>query len=182
MNSSYPIGELTDSFASEFEGIQLMHKNVPFEKGTIHCFFSTLPNKTSLNDNWRKISNFIALKFQNKLESEFERWNIYLFLLIDGDIGNELKYHIENDTFSSRKIVINPIVDLDKIINEHLLNSDLTINIAESTGEDGFIHNPLIWSILKDKIPKKKISQEVRDSFEEIVEILKNTSNEVQKS
>lgn len=56
---------------------------------------------------WESIRNDIAEK-QRFLTDEFERWNHYLFYLADEEAINDipLKYKIEHDTISSRKIVI----------------------------------------------------------------------------
>ena len=56
---------------------------------------------------WESIRNDIAEK-QRFLTDEFERWNHYLFYLADEEAIKDiaLKYQIEHDTISSRKIVI----------------------------------------------------------------------------
>lgn len=60
-----------------------------------------------LAQEWENIRNRIAYK-QSSIEDEFERWNHYLFYLVEEDVMNDinLKYNIEHDTLSSRKILI----------------------------------------------------------------------------
>lgn len=181
MTNSYQIGEVMDAFNQQFEGVQLSHKAVDLNKGLIHTFFIECPSKVSLKNNWREVSNFIALHFQNKLENEFERWNLYLFFLIEQGIGNDLKYQIENNTFSSRKIIIDSETDQDSIINNHILNSNLSISKeCAKVVDDNFQPDPLVWDILKGKTLKKaKITSEAERSFNQLVEAIKKEGHEI---
>ena len=49
-----------------------------------------------------------ASEYQLDETDEFERWNFYLFYVVDNKntIDRNLKYEIEHDTISSRKIVV----------------------------------------------------------------------------
>ena len=70
--------------------------------------FITRPlNHNDLREKWKDIRNDIA-ENQRYIDDEFERWNHYLFYLAEEDAVNDipLKYQIEHDTISSRKIVI----------------------------------------------------------------------------
>ena len=70
--------------------------------------FITRPlDRSGLEAEWISIRNEVA-NIQSKVEDEFERWNHYLFYLVDDDVMNDinLKYKIEHDTISSRKILI----------------------------------------------------------------------------
>ena len=61
-----------------------------------------------LRENWRNYRNDFAVEFQTDDIDEFERWNFYLFYVVDNKnaIDRSLKYEIEHDTISSRKIVV----------------------------------------------------------------------------
>ena len=61
----------------------------------------------SLAEEWREIRNTIAGE-QRFLKDEFERWNHYLFYLVEGEASEDisLKHVIEHDTISSRKVII----------------------------------------------------------------------------
>ena len=149
-------------------------------KGQIHCFFVKISNETLLSKKWREISNFIAIYFQNELESEFERWNLYIFYIITTEISNELKYNIENDKFSCRKIVIENEDNLNKIISEHILNDDLRINESLQVGDKDTIEkNQLLWTILRNQDATQKVGNDSKNSFAEIVKNLKNQNNEI---
>lgn len=181
-NSSLDIS-LINSFQQNFEFCTLSYKKVEIKntQSSIHSFFVSISNQSILESEWRAISNFIALYFQNKLESEFERWNLYIFYLTATEISNELKYKIENDTFSSRKIVVENEDDLTKIISEHILNDDLRINKSlQVVGQEDTIEkNQLLWKILRNQDATQKVGNESKNSFAEIVENLKNQNNEI---
>lgn len=61
-----------------------------------------------LREPWRNYRNDFAIEFQTDDIDEFERWNFYLFYVVDNKnaIDRSLKYEIEHDTISSRKIVV----------------------------------------------------------------------------
>ena len=61
-----------------------------------------------LKETWRNYRNDFAIEYQTDDIDEFERWNFYLFYVVDNKnaIDRNLKYEIEHDTISSRKIVV----------------------------------------------------------------------------
>lgn len=61
-----------------------------------------------LRGTWRNYRNDFAVEYQTDDIDEFERWNFYLFYIVDNKnaIDRNLKYEIEHDTISSRKIVV----------------------------------------------------------------------------
>ena len=171
---------LIKSFCSQFKNLELIHKIVPFEKGSAHALLIKTINAESLKADWIKISNFIALNFQNKLENDFERWNIYLFFLVHNEVSNEVKYQIENDTFSSRKIVIVGENNFEEIIKAHIINNNLTITSKRKFDNVEFKPNPIIWETIEGKILKKtKMTSEARPALELIIKKLKQLENEV---
>ena len=62
-----------------------------------------------LRANWRDIRNKLASERQLCTMDDFERWNFYLFYVVEDkkNINRSLKYEIEHDTVSSRKIIVN---------------------------------------------------------------------------
>ena len=61
-----------------------------------------------LRETWRNYRNDFAVEYQTDDIDEFERWNFYLFYVVDNKnaIDRNLKYEIEHNTISSRKIVV----------------------------------------------------------------------------
>lgn len=178
MESYYPIGEITKSFSEQFPDSQLEYQSVGFNKAVVHCFFAHAPNEEWLGENWVKTSNFIAMSFQRLLSNEFEKWNIYLFLLTDEEISTALQYAIENDTFSSRKTIISSNKDIAKIIDEHILNTDLRINTID-VQEDFFDADPLLNEILTGIPPAKKVTQGIKNALEIIIKKVREQNNEI---
>ena len=66
-----------------------------------------LPEET-LRTQWRSLRNKLAEERQMDPMDDFERWNFYLFYVVKDKsaIDRSLKYEIEHDTVSSRKIII----------------------------------------------------------------------------
>ena len=48
------------------------------------------------------------MKYQNSLTDDFSRWNFYIFYVVDNldTLDGSLRYIVEHDTVSSRKILI----------------------------------------------------------------------------
>lgn len=66
-------------------------------------------SEDELRNTWRNIRNHVATKYQIQDIDEFMRWNFYIFYIVEDKnaIDRSLKYEIEHDTISSRKIVVN---------------------------------------------------------------------------
>lgn len=61
-----------------------------------------------LKNYWKEIRNEIMMKYQNFLTDDFSRWNLYIFYVVDNldTLDGSLRYIVEHDTVSSRKILI----------------------------------------------------------------------------
>lgn len=116
----------------------------------------------TLKVKWNKISSAVSICYQADVndENEFEKWNLYIIYLCIEKVDKELKAKIENDKFSSRKIVVaNQTEKLttelaNNLIIQHITNTDL-IEIVDKTNESVEKKyepkNKSIW----DLIPKK---------------------------
>ncbi|MDQ6481833.1 ABC-three component system middle component 1 [Dyadobacter sp. LHD-138] len=167
------------SFDDLFKGFTLEYESLEYI-GQIPVFFIQSVNDEQLTMHWSKIVDFIAFEFQSKLTEEFSVWNIYLFFIkplyiADGGVYSRVKLQIENDTFSSRKIVVDND-DHEKIINEHIINKNIDFNLeTTSTITKSFEPNILLWGLQKGKVLKKqKITQETHSVFDNLVTELKN--------
>lgn len=176
MNNLFPINDIQTNFQTEFEGCTLEYETTSFNRGLVHCFFVNIPSEITLKGAWVEISNFIAIKFQNKLGNEFERWNVYLFYRIENMVGRDLHYLIENDTFSSRKILIDKRQSKSEVINEHILNKDMVVDSTTSQNDNSFTPNVIINESLKDIKAKKRLGSEIETSLDEIIVKIKNSS------
>lgn len=100
----------------------------------ISCFVARFSNSDKCEKTWLDITSLIALEYQETLHDESAEWNIYLVILCHESMKKSLKYQIENDRFSLRKMVLDGtqyvninkeqvIVELENII----LGNDLKI-------------------------------------------------------
>ena len=66
-------------------------------------------NEKELSQLWKDFRNLLIHDYQIEDIDEFTRWNFYLFYVVPdkNNIGRSLKYKIEHDTISSRKIIVN---------------------------------------------------------------------------
>lgn len=74
-----------------------------YERWVICC---DIENKIILEKSWKGISEDVAIDIQICLEDMISRMNIYILYFVDNFRDAMLKAKIENDKFSSRKIVI----------------------------------------------------------------------------
>ena len=68
-------------------------------------------SEETLRTQWRPLRNKLAEERQMEPMDDFERWNFYLFYVVEdkSEINRSLKYEIEHDTVSSRKIIVNRV-------------------------------------------------------------------------
>ena len=150
--------------------------------GKIHVFFARFPSEVKLESDWEKLSNTIAMYYQSQLDSEFEIWNLYLFYVVGGDIERHIKYKIENDTVSSRKIVLvhDDAIDEDFInfsIEEHITNKNLHLLPPEKSAasqKTEFVKNENIWdAILESGLLTDKKGESLGTSLDLLEQKLK---------
>jgi len=132
----------------------------------INVFFLETDSVT-INDNWKRFSNMVADHYQNSeymSDKEFDRWNFYIIYISKDNISKELKNKIENDKFSSRKIVEELYTgefknnEANRLIVKHIINSDLK-EIVDATQE----------VIISEYVPKDKIMWRLLQKEEKII-------------
>jgi len=184
--------EFLNNLFSEFTPFPL---RVDF-MGEISVFSFLFETEDYLNDNWGKITSSIASYYQSAFENEeneFERWNIYILFLVKNSVGIQLKYKIENDKFSSRKIVVDNInanLDVDfvtSLIAKHIINSDLDMtdfgNINDYKRDVIYSNDSKIYQLIGNsnlKISGRGANKEELDDLYQ--QIIKQINDEIQKS
>lgn len=174
MNYSSNLKIVKERFKTEFPDLSMDYRSISLGQGEIHSFFVRLTSEGRLTENWRLLSNFFALYFQNQIKDEFEKWNLYVFYLVNKPVSNSIRYLIENDTFSSRKIVVENESEYDQIIAENILNNNLNVASGEqvSTSEI-FVPNSILWENLNSKtLKRKKRLDAANDALDAIVKRL----------
>lgn len=131
----------------------------------ISVFISHFGEIEQVGANWKKVSNYIASSYQSTLtkkEDEFEKWNIYLLFTCTAAVNKTLRFEIENDKFSSRKIILERLAgDLDEqqanlLISQHISNDDLVIDPKAQSDDLHEIVNKyqsptFVWDMIKDE-------------------------------
>lgn len=118
-----------------------------------------------LAESWRDIRNEVMMSWQEKITDDFSRWNFYVFYVVDDldKLDGRLRYQIEHDTVSSRKILVDnrdhvKMADLYKTVVGKYINYDVT----EGEEEDDDIH-PF-------------------DKSDEVIQLIKDIKNENQRN
>ncbi len=139
----------------------------------INVFFLEAKSDT-INENWKRFSNLVAANYQTSeymSNREFDKWNFYIIYISKDEVSKELKNKIENDKFSSRKIVedlYNKKFDNEeatRLIVNHITNADLK-EIVEKTQEvtiSAYIpKNEKLWELLvkEEKVIGDRKAQE----------------------
>lgn len=171
--------------AKLFNGLEVSIR-VEEYKGKIHAFFIRVPDEKLLETDWEKISNSIAVYYQGQLDNEFEIWNLYLFYITQKVVQKHLKYKIENDTVSSRKILLGFTGKIDeefmsRTISEHITNKDLDLLPPEkqaASQKTDFVRDPLIWK----EIQASGMMDNSKNSDTTLQSIEAKLKNEIQKS
>ena len=86
----------------------------------LYLFTLLIEDGSEISDSWETITNNIAIEFQANLDKQVEIWNIYVVFISKNYINKELKYQIEQNKYSSRKLVFDGFEDQewDKLLAE----------------------------------------------------------------
>lgn|SRR5574343_24814 len=115
----------------------------------IPVIFIQFNDLNDLEKFWKEFNSFMTAEYLIKLKNEFSKWNSYVFYLSESIIEKPLKYEIENNKFSTRKIIIesiNTTIDtsiLENILSEHIINDNIEFKV-ESQEIDSFSKNEAI--------------------------------------
>lgn len=168
------------AFMQEFTSASILVKKVDTGVSQIHSVFVGNLDAEELKNEWIRITNFIAIQYQSNLNSDFERWNLYLFFLVTDEltVSDDLKYAVENNTFSSRKIIEDGTLSAEVLIKKHV-NNELTIKKDKKRSIDiDFTYDPLIYSVLKDKKLKNKkiLARPLEEAYNQLITKIKGNS------
>ena len=164
--------------------------------GAVSVFTFSFESENDLYENWKAVTNAIATYYQSEFEddeTEFERWNIYIFFVVKEPVAARLKYKIENNKFSSRKTVqdnVSANVDLElieQLIKEYIINDDISITASENIKTDDrqsvYINDSEIYETIDNSnlkvLGKKEKKEEIENLYQQI---LKKIAHEIQES
>lgn len=161
----YYKSEVDKEILDSLEGIDINKILVENGSWKISVFTSLFDSQGALDKLWQDISSVLASTFQVQLkgrENEFEKWNIYIIYVCKEEVDKTLKNKIENNKFSSRKIVEDKFDGelTDERVNEfiikHITNTDLQV-IVESTIENTELDYEPVENNLWEIIPKDSL-------------------------
>jgi hypothetical protein len=166
-HSKEVVNQLKEKYRTCDFQFRLVQSNV-----NISVFF-ILTNSSILSEEslWENMSKEIALKYQSKLETVYEKWNLYIIYITSDVTPKELKNKIESDKFSSRKIVEDAYnkefnnKEANRLIVKHITNADLK-EVIEATQEVSISaytpKNSKLWGLLmkEEKVGGDRKAQE----------------------
>lgn len=161
MTTLSPSNELIKYIQEEFPNLKVDYRERKLGKGTTHQFFSHFTSEDQLSSTWIKLSNAIAIKFQNKLDCDFGKWNVYLVFLVNFKINKTIKYEIENNIFSSRKLVIEGDQSVDDINANFELSNHFISEIHSKNEQLEFKRNPQIMKAIDGKVVRAKATKTI---------------------
>ena len=93
---------------------------------SIYLFTQVFPDENTLLDNYKLLRDHVAVSFQSQdTISSAERWNLYLVYLVIGQVSETTKQLIEQDKFSTRKIVSSDLGELNDEIIARQIDEEL---------------------------------------------------------
>ena len=176
--------EIPQDLKADYNGKLGLWKNS--ESGfNIYIFSIIFKNNQEILDTWNNISKDIALHFQSNLKikiSNIERWNIYIFYLIEGIVEKQLIYTIENDKFSARKIVVDNLKkktdmkDIREIIRHKLFNYRFPLSAKQRhiSLSEKLNKYPNLRTFIERNL---KVSQITNKSIDELLTLINNRGN-----
>lgn len=139
----------------------------------VNIFFLEADSNT-IDEIWKRFSNMVAANYQNSEymgDSKFDKWNFYIIYLSKDIVSKELKNKIENDKFSSRKIVEDAYdkefnnEEANRLIVKHITNVDLKeiVEATQETSTSAYVpENKKLWELLakEEKVSGDRKAQE----------------------
>jgi hypothetical protein len=124
---------LTNKLKKDFPITELVFGELLYG-GVIPLVFVSFETLYDLQINWKDFNGQITTDIVIDLKEEFSRWNFYIFYFSEHVVSKSLKYEIENNKFSSRKIVIENCKSIMKstiedVIVEHITNDNIEVNV-----------------------------------------------------
>ncbi len=71
-----------------------------------HLFLCEIADEADLKRNWKHIVDLIAVHVQSEVENLLQRSNFYVWFFVKGEISRSFQKSIEDNTFSSKKYVV----------------------------------------------------------------------------
>jgi hypothetical protein len=140
--------------------------------GTIPLLFVKFNSLDDLNKHWKDFNSKVTTDYIIHLKEEYSRWNFYIFYFSENNVPKTLKYEIENNKFSSRKIVIENCETITEpkiknVISEHITNDNIQINV-ENKQISIFTKSTTLEKILEKISLNKKNEDDLQNALNQI--------------
>ncbi|VVM69048.1 hypothetical protein PS631_01707 [Pseudomonas fluorescens] len=125
---AYDFGFLT----SEFDDLEFHMFRSDDELSYISCIVCLCKEPSTIVKNWRVIQNLVSVHHQPP--GNLAAWNVYIAFVTIGVVPIWDKYHIENNKYAARKLIMDgdaelPTLEQLKIqLERQLLGADLTLD------------------------------------------------------
>jgi hypothetical protein len=146
--------------------------------GIVPIIFVRFSSIDALAKTWKDFNSYVAAEYMTSIKDEYSKWNFYIFYLSMETLEKQLKYEIENNKFSSRKIVIenaNSITEkeINLLISKHITNDNMQIGV-ENKQSSAFKKKASLAKILDKLSLNKKNDDDLEDALDSIEKIYKN--------
>lgn len=146
--------------------------------GIVPIIFVRFSSIDALAKTWKDFNSYVAAEYMTLIKDEYSKWNFYIFYLSNKTLEKQLKYEIENNKFSSRKIVIenaNSITEkeINLLISKHITNDNMQIGV-ENKQSSTFKKKASLAKILDKLSLNKKNDDDLEDALDSIEKIYKN--------
>lgn len=143
--------------------------------GVIPLIFVSFKSLDDLKKNWKDFNSQITIEQIIELKEEYSRWNFYIFFFSKDVVPKSLKYEIENNKFSSRKIVIEKCesiteAEITNVISEHITNDNIQVNV-ESKNISKFKKDASLSKI----IDKLSLNKKNDDDLQKVLNLIEDT-------
>lgn len=169
--------EIAEEIKSSFELNHFTIGKVRFGGEVIVCVVN-FKDDMILKNQWKEFNSYLTAKFIPTVKDDYSKWNFYVFYFSSSTIEKPLKYEIENNKFSSRKIVIENCKsitkkEIEEVISEHITNDKIEINV-ENKQTSTFKKNPSLAKILEKLSLNKKNDEDLQEALDSIEKTYNN--------
>lgn len=131
-----------------------------------------IPSSERLKKLWNEIVDSAAVYLQAELESLVERSNLYIIFFVDYEVPDDLRTLIEQDKYSSRKVILHETMPLsDAKLSDRIEKLLFTLEVFNSQlseeeelenwikDEDNLIYNLFLENSTKSQVPSELIER-----------------------
>lgn len=169
--------EIFEETKKHFELQYLTVGKVHFGGEVIVCVVK-FKDQASFRNHWKEFNSFLTAKFSPIIKDDYSKWNYYVFYVYENTVEKSLKYEIENNKFSSRKIVVEnckliTVEIINNIISEHITNDNIKIDV-EQKQISTFKKNAYFAKIIDKLSVNKRNDEDMQDALNQIENIYKD--------